>query len=64
MLKRGFLADNRIYVSTKHSNKILDDYFFNLSEVFKIIKDCEEDKININDILLGPVCHSGFKRLN
>ncbi len=64
MLKRGFLADNRIYVSTEHNDKILDDYFFNLSEVFKLIKDCEEDKSNINDLLQGPVCHSGFKRLN
>ena len=64
MLKRGFLADNRIYVSTEHSEKIVDDYFSNLSEVFKLIKDCEEDKLNINDLLLGPVCHSGFKRLN
>ena len=64
MLKRGFLADNRIYVSTQHNDKILDDYFSNLSEVFKLIKSCEEDKLNINDLLLGPVCHSGFKRLN
>ena len=64
MLKRGFLADNRIYVSTEHSEKIIEDYFSNLSEVFKLIKDCEEDKLNINELLLGPVCHSGFKRLN
>ena len=51
-------------LSTEHNDKILDDYFFNLSEVFKLIKDCEEDKSNINDLLQGPVCHSGFKRLN
>jgi len=63
MLKKGFLAGNLIYVCTHHTKDILEDYFFSLDHIFKLIKDCEEGK-DINKLLDGPICSSGFQRLN
>ena len=31
--------------------------------IFQKLKDCE-DGLSIDNLLEGPVCHSGFKRLN
>ena len=64
MLKEGFLAGNSIYVSTAHSDKILDQYFDKLNDLFSQIHLCEIGELNINDLLIGDVCHSTFKRLN
>lgn len=63
MLKKGYLATNLIFVSTEHSSEIIDGYFENLDQVFKLIKECEEGR-DVKSLLEGPVCHSGFKRLN
>ena len=63
MLKKGYLASNCVYVCTEHSDHIMESYFTELSEVFATIKDCEDGK-SIDELLTGPVCHSGFKRLN
>lgn len=63
MLKKGYLASNCVYVCTEHSDHIVESYFTELSEVFATIKDCEDGK-SIDELLTGPVCHSGFKRLN
>ena len=63
MLKKGFLAANSVYVCTEHTEKIVDDYFEKLDPVFSIIADCENG-LNVDELLEGPVCHSGFKRLN
>lgn len=64
MLKKGFLASTLFYASVAHEEKHLNSYFDSLSEVFRIISKCEEGEIKIEDLLDGPVCHSGFKRLN
>lgn len=64
MLKRGFLASTHFYASVAHEEKHLNSYFENLNEVFKTINKCETGDENIEDLLDGPVCHSGFKRLN
>ena len=64
MLKKNFLATNALFLSTKHDNKILNRYFENLDKIFYEIKNFEIDKKNIDEKLDGPVCHSGFKRLN
>lgn len=64
MLKKGFLASTHFYASVAHEQKHLDSYFENLNEVFEIIHKCEIGDKNIEDLLDGPVCHSGFKRLN
>jgi len=63
MLKKGVLATNVIYVCTEHTKFIVDDYFQALEPIFKIIADCESG-LSIDSLLEGPVCHSGFSRLN
>lgn len=64
MLKKGFLASTSIYVCTAHTKEILDKYFEELNDIFKVIKEYEEGSKKISSLLNGPVCHSGFKRLN
>ena len=63
MLKKSFLVANSVYVCTEHKNEIIDEYFENLDSIFAIISDCENG-MNIDDLLDGPVSHSGFTRLN
>ena len=48
---------------SEHTEKIVDDYFEKLDPIFSIIADCENG-LNVDDLLEGPVCHAGFKRLN
>jgi glutamate-1-semialdehyde 2,1-aminomutase len=63
MLKRGFLASNVIYVSIAHSEDIIQLYLKSVQEVFMLINE----NINLgqlDELLDGPVCHSGFTRLN
>ena len=63
MLKKGFLSSNAVYVSIAHKHEIIDEYFYNLDSIFKIISDCQLER-NLDNLLDGPVCHTGFKRLN
>ena len=63
MLKKGFLAANLVYVCTEHTEQVVDAYFKALDSVFSPIEDCENGG-NVDDLLEGPVCHAGFKRLN
>lgn len=63
MLKRGFLASNSVFVCIEHEQKIINQYFENLNPVFAMIAECEAGS-NIDEFLEGPVCHTGFKRLN
>ncbi len=63
MLSKGYLAGNSVYVCIDHTSEIIEKYFTELDSVFKLIKDCE-DGLDINKLLKGPVCQSGFKRLN
>ena len=63
MLKKGFLAANSVYVCTEHTEQVVDAYFKALDSVFSTIEDCENGG-NVDDLLEGPVCHEGFKRLN
>ena len=62
MLKRGFLASNLVYLSTKHSTKIINRYLFHLEHVFLKIKKTPISKIK--KLLKGSVSHNTFKRLN
>tara|TARA_A100001011_G_C14127373_1_gene763917 strand:- start:686 stop:1012 length:327 start_codon:yes stop_codon:yes gene_type:complete len=64
MLKKGFLASTNFYACTDHSFKYLDMYFSALDEIFKKIKKCESEILDLATLLEGPICHSGFKRLN
>ncbi|MBH09559.1 MAG: glutamate-1-semialdehyde aminotransferase [Candidatus Marinimicrobia bacterium] len=63
MLKKGILATNSIYVCIDHTNNVIDKYFQNLEPIFSLISKCELEN-NIDDFLEGPICHSGFNRLN
>ncbi len=63
MLAKGYLAATSVYVCTEHTPEIIEGYFTALDPVFGLIKECEEGR-DIFSLLKGPVCHSGFKRLN
>ena len=63
MLKNGFLASNLIFTCIEHNKEVFDSYKDNLDRIFKTISDCENG-LDIDSLLEGPVCHSGFKRLN
>lgn len=63
MLKRGYLASNSFYASIAHTDSILDNYFTEMDLVFASMhRHIENDSLLA--ALEGPVCHSGFKRLN
>ena len=63
MLTEGILAANSVYVSVKHTPEVIDNYFEKLDPIFSKIKDCEQGD-DINNYLVGKVCHSTFSRLN
>ncbi len=64
MLKKGILAANSVYACTAHTPDVIDLYFETLEDLFVLIKDCESGDAEIDNLLEGPVCHTGFKRLN
>ena len=63
MLKAGFLAGTSLYSSIAHDQETIDRYFEALQPIFRTISECEAGR-NIADLLDGPLCHSGFQRLN
>jgi glutamate-1-semialdehyde 2,1-aminomutase len=63
MLAKGFLAATSVYVCTEHTPDIVNRYFEELGPLFRLIKECEEGR-DVASLLKGPVCHSGFARLN
>jgi glutamate-1-semialdehyde 2,1-aminomutase len=64
MLDKGFLASTNFYSSIAHTDANLDSYFNALNEVYALIAKCENGDLKIEDLLKGPICHGGFKRLN
>jgi glutamate-1-semialdehyde 2,1-aminomutase len=64
MLKKGFLASTNFYASIAHEDTDFELYFSELDTVYKKIKEHENGEIDINSLMEGPICHSGFKRLN
>lgn len=63
MLSQGFLAGNSVYVCTEHTPAVVDAYFAALDPIFALIRECEDGR-DVGQLLKGPVCHGGFKRLN
>jgi len=63
MLKRGYLASTAFYVAFSHTDAIVDRYLDETEKVFSLIRRAHESG-NPQTFLAGPVCHSGFKRLN
>lgn len=64
MLKRGFLAPPAFYASLAHTPDVLDRTFDALDEVLGIVADCQAGRQSLGGLLEGPVCHTGFNRLN
>ncbi len=64
MLSKGFLASTNFYACIAHKENDINQYLEALEAVYTIIADCEKGNKNIDDLLLGPVSHSGFARLN
>lgn len=64
MLKKGILASTNFYACTEHCDDMLEIYFNNLDEVYATIAKCEKGELQVEDLLEGPIVHSGFKRLN
>lgn len=63
MLKRGVLASNVIYVSLAHSKEKRHIFVKAFTDVISLLKRALAEN-NIESLLEGPVCHSGFERLN
>ncbi len=64
LLRERILGANTTYVSISHNDKIINIYMRKLNKIFRTIKSIQDKKEEINSVLKGPVCHSGFKRLN
>lgn len=63
MLAKGYLAGNSVYTCVDHTPAVIDQFLAELDPVFGLIKQCEEGR-DITQLLKGPICHAGFKRLN
>ena len=63
MLKKGYLAATSCYVSLAHTQEVIEPYLGELDVIFALIADCEQGR-SVEELLEGPVCHGGFKRLN
>jgi glutamate-1-semialdehyde 2,1-aminomutase len=63
MLAKGYLAGTSVYVCTAHTPEVVEGYFAALDPIFRLIRECEDGR-DVMELLNGPVCHAGFKRLN
>ena len=63
MLAKGYLASASVYTCIEHTPEIISGYLENLDPVFGLIRECEDGR-DVGRLLKGPICHSGFKRLN
>lgn len=63
MLKKGYIAGNSMYTCICHTPEVLDGYFYELDKIFAKIRDFEDGK-DVMKELEGPICQTGFKRLN
>ena len=62
MLKKNILASNVIYTSIAHTPKILEKYYNNLDQIFKKIKNCDDNEIEIKKLLDTEICMSGMRQ--
>ena len=62
VLNEWFLATNLMFICTEHLPEVPVGYFEALDPVFALIRQCEDGK-DVMDLLNGPVCHGGFRRL-
>lgn len=63
LLKKGFLGGTNINVCIAHTPEVLDAYFEALEPIFADIRDFEDGR-DVMKALDGPICQTGFGRLN
>jgi len=63
MLKAGWLAGTGTYACLAHTPEIIDRYTQTLDPIFGLISECEDGR-DIGGLLEGPICHTGFRRIN
>lgn len=63
MLQKGFLASTILYSSFAHEEEHVEEYLKATDEAFAFIAKATNEG-NPEKYIKGPVCHSGFKRLN
>ena len=64
MLAEGYLAGTACYASLSHTQDIVAGYLEACGSVFGSISEILAKGKEIAECLNGPVCHSGFQRLN
>ena len=64
MLKKKILATNVIYLSVEHKDKHFTRYFNILDSIFKKIRLCEQNILNINELLEVTKKYIRYKRKN
>lgn len=64
LLKHGILASTGFYPSLAHTQAHLDRLFETLDPIFAKIVEARAAGTPVGTLLDGPVCHTGFKRLN
>ena len=64
MLKEYFLATTTVYSSIAQTEKIVNEYLEKLDNIFNKISCIKNSGQQVVDYLDGPICHSGFQRLN
>jgi glutamate-1-semialdehyde 2,1-aminomutase len=64
MLKMGYLAGQSVYVCVEHTDEVISAYLEKLEPILSTIGYYEKEQKDISQLLEGPVCHGGFKRLN
>jgi len=63
MLLKGYLAGTTIYSCIEHTPAVVNSFFEALDPIFALVKECEDGR-DVMDLLKGPICHAGFRRLN
>ena len=61
MLKKGYLTTKSVYVSTAHTQEIVDEYLVHASNTFEFISDCIKNK-NIDKKLISRPRSDSFAR--
>jgi len=63
MLRKGYLTTVALYMTYAHTKKHISDYLKEIENfITKYKSDIETN--NIDQYLDGPICHSGFNRVN
>jgi len=64
LLKSGILAATAFYAAMPHGEPEMDLLFEAMDPIMAKIRACQTGAQSVEDLLEGPVCHAGFKRLN